>query len=122
MRVTCACSLQTVEGKKPKGYCAEEFQEYMRQAATRKMQAVAEEQFKKGPQCEDYEQLKRDLDWNDDLWGPCYLLAMDQDRRHSFVDYRNYRAEKEATGKAKNETDVISNMGRGITLCFKSAN
>ena len=59
-------NLQNADGRNPQGFCAEEFQEYMRQSVIPTLQDVAAREFPKLPPSEAYEQLKRDLDWDDE--------------------------------------------------------
>ncbi len=44
-----------------------------------------------------YNRLKRDLDWDEDD-GPCFMIALDKDRRHSMTDMQHWRFTKNGTG------------------------
>lgn len=88
--------LQTKAGRKPEGHCAQEFQEYLRLAVIPKCQELAE-YFNNPKTRKCYERLQQDLDWcvND---GPCFMLAMDKDRRHSMNDMQHWRFSVSGTG------------------------
>ena len=111
--------MQTAKGKKPQGFCAEEFQEYMRQVVTPTLKAKAEEVFPNLPQSEAYEQLKRDLDWDGQEFGPCYMVGMDRDRRHSWVDFKHYREERANTGRGNKRDRRELEYGQGDHIQFQ---
>ena len=66
-----------------------------------------------------YEQLQRDLDWDEGESGPCYMLSMDQDRRHTFEDFEFFRIQKQHHGKKgrkRDRRDVEYGQGENINF------
>lgn len=47
-----------------------------------------------------YKRLQADLDWQQDD-GPCYMLAMDKDKRHSMTDMVHYRHCRSGKGRGE---------------------
>lgn len=47
-----------------------------------------------------YNRLKADLDW-EEADGPCYMLALDKDKRHSMHDMVHYRQCRNGTGRGE---------------------
>lgn len=91
----------------------------MRQLVIPTLQTTAATHFPKLPQSEAYEQLKRDLNWDEQEWGTCYLVGMDRDRRHSWTDFRSYRSERAATGRGKKRDRRLVEYGQGDHIQFQ---
>lgn len=91
----------------------------MRQVVIPTLQAKAAEAFPGLSRNDAYNQLMRDLDWDEEEFGPCFLLAMDKDRRHSFVDYRHYRNERQNTGRGKKRDRRELEYGQGDHIQFQ---
>lgn len=83
------------------------------------LQDVSAKEFPHLPQPEAYNQLKRDLDWDDEEFGQCFLLGMDQDRRHSWTDFRKCRADRQnkGTGRKRDRRDI--EYGQGDSIQFQ---
>lgn len=88
--------LQTKAGRTPEGHCCHEFQEYLRLVVIPKCQLLAFK-FSHGKVSACYNRLKSDLDWCEED-GPCFMLALDKDRRHSMSDMQHWRFTKNGTG------------------------
>lgn len=83
----------------PDGFIAHEFQEYLRLVVIPKCQYKASS-FAYGKTESCYNKLRSDLDWNDED-GPCYMLALDKDKRHSMSDMVHYRHCRNGTGRGE---------------------
>lgn len=81
----------------PDGFIAQEFQEYLRLVVIPKCQYLATG-FADGKNKKCYKRMLADLDWSEDD-GPCYMVAMDKDKRHSMNDMVHYRYSRNGTGR-----------------------
>ena len=113
--------MQTKEGSKPNGFIAEEFQEWVPLVAVPRCQHVAGMLFTNSntaSQANRYKQLCQDIEWPTTCKEPAFLLAIDQDRRHSFNDFTRWRADKANTGHAQLQHRLLYKWceGRWIQL------
>jgi len=83
----------------PDGFIAQEFQEWMRLVVVPKCQYFAS-RFAQSKTEKCYKRLQADLDWEEDD-GPCYMLAMDKDKRHTMTDMVHYRQCRNGTGRGE---------------------
>jgi hypothetical protein len=92
--------LQTKAGQTPDGFIAQEFQEYLRLVVIPKCQFLAA-YFENPKHSKCYQRLKKDLDWDEEEDGACYMLALDKDKRHSLSDMQHFRYTRRVSGKGE---------------------
>lgn len=103
----------------PDGFVAQEFQEYVRLVVIPKCQYIASKfASTKTERC--YKRLQADLDWDEDD-GPCYMLALDKDKRHSMNDMVHYRNCRNGTGRGelRDRRDLDKNTEGWMQLTAK---
>lgn len=112
--------LQTKDGKKPSAFVADEWQEWLRLRAIPAMNKAAKAHFRDGANqwfsAKAYAALKAAVGW--DKSRPLYLLAHDQDPRHSMRDMAHYRHELTRTAhpEDKDRRSYPKGTGRWIEL------
>jgi hypothetical protein len=92
--------MQTKADQTPEGFIAQEFQEWMRLIVIPRCQGLAA-YFNSPRHKKCYDRLQRDLDWDEQHDGACYMLALDKDKRHTMTDMQHYRYTRRGTGKGE---------------------
>jgi hypothetical protein len=111
--------VQTKAGKTPEGHIAHEFQEYLRLVVIPKCQQRAAF-FANNKTATLYKRLQADLEWSEDD-GPCFMLALDKDRRHSMTDMQHWRftLNGTGTGELRDRRNLDKSVQGWISLCEK---
>lgn len=112
--------MQTLEGKTPCGHNAFEYQEWRRLRVHHACATAVNRYFKVGAEgaewftsevAKQYDEIKKQLQWNERRDGPFFLISNDQDRRHSWRDMERHQLAEPYTDRttlARGERGHIS--------------